>query len=530
MRASGVFIFHHSRAKCVLAACFLGAFAAVASDWPQYRGPNHDGTSTDRINKRWSGSVTNPVWIVPLTNGLTGLTVSQGRVFTQVGGDLTVLGPSLLAHKEFCIALNAANGQILWATEVDSVGTSAAANPRLYPHGGVGYTDDGPRSTPAVDGGSVYVLSAYHKLYRLNTTNGAILWRTNLIAGFGGSVISWQNAASPVLENGLIYVNANCGTSTLMAFNSTNGALVWRSQNAAMTHATPALATIHGVRQVVFATQPGLVSVNPQTGSLLWQFPVPYNGTSHAASPVVCGDVVFVTSNYGYGGVAARIAFSNPTFTATEAWSDSSHDSHWSTSVCHEGALFGQFSPDGPDAELRCIDAATGQTRWAESGFGRGSIVLVGTNLLVLTERGDLVLAEANTNAYVELGRFKAIPNYHPDSNKCWNMFAVSDGQVYVRSSAYAARYDLSVPELKLDPPQLTSANTLQLTIRSPAATGVDSNRLNTMEVRASTNAALPPDLWPKLTNALVLTNGVVQLTNVDATSPRRFFIVTEPK
>lgn len=161
-------------------------------------------------------------------------------------------------------------------------------------------------------------------------------------------------------------------------------------------------------------------------------------------------------------------------------------------------------------------------------GFGRGSIALIGSNLLVLTERGALVLAEANTNAFVELGRFQAIPNYQPDFNKCWNTFAVSDGQVYVRSTAYAARFDLSLPELKLDSPQLT-ANSVQLIIRTETGKAVDSNRLAGLELRASTNLGLPPALWTKLTNALVLTNGVVQVTNVDAGAPRRFFIVSEP-
>jgi outer membrane protein assembly factor BamB len=83
---------------------------------------------------------------------------------------------------------------MLWSTEVEAQGNSQALNPRLYPNGGVG-NDDGPRSTPIVDGGSVYVLSSYHKLSRLNATNGAIIWQTNLAAGFGGSVIAWQNAA-----------------------------------------------------------------------------------------------------------------------------------------------------------------------------------------------------------------------------------------------------------------------------------------------------------------------------------------------
>jgi hypothetical protein len=257
---------------------------------------------------------------------------------------------------------------------------------------------------------------------------------------------------------------------------------------------------------------------------------VPYNGISIGSSPLVCGDVVFITSNYGYGGHATRVSYSNSTFVATAAWSNPAQESHWSTPVHFQGSIFGTFVPDYVEAELRCVDAANGTTRWAVPGFGRGGTLLVGTNLLLLTERGDLVLAEANTNAYVELARFQAIPDYQPDNNKCWNVFAVSDGQVYVRSTAYAARYDLGVPALRLETPQLTGAGILQFAVQTTTGTAVDASRLTGMEIRTSTNALLPLALWTTLTNALVLTNGVVQVTNVDAGAPRRFFIVSEPE
>lgn len=499
----------------LLLCWLLGGLPATAAEWTQYRGPNHNGTSTDRINKHWTGSVTNPVWLVHLTNGLTSLTISKGRVFTQVMRNVS-------GNKDVCLAISATNGTQLWATVVDNAS---------YPHGGVGFTDDGPRSTPTVDGDSVYVLTSYHKLYRLNASNGAVIWSTNLLAGFGGFVIPWQSAASPVIEDGLVFVNANCGTSTLMAFSATNGALVWRSQNEAMTHSTPVLATIHGVRQVVFAAQSGLVSLNPKTGALIWKFPYPFfYSTSLAASPAVHQDMIFLSAYYSMGGFAVRIVQTNAIQTPVQLWFNDFLENHWASPVCYQGAVFGQFTPDNANAELRCIDLASGELKWSVGGFGRGSCVLVGTNLLVITERGELVLAEANTNSYVELGRFQAIPDFHTDFNKCWNVLSVSDGQVYVRSTAYAARYDLAVPELKLDSPRFTAANALQLTIRTATGTDVDSNRLNTMELRASTNATLSPVLWTRLTNSLVLSNGIVQVTNLDASTSRRFFIVTEPQ
>ncbi len=500
---------------CSVVFLIFLSLALVAADWPQYRGPNHDSVSTERINKNWSGSITNPVWLVPLTNGLTSLTVSGGRVFTQVqrniGGQ----------NREVCLALGAANGAVLWATALDNAS---------YPNGGVGLTDDGPRSTPIVDGDSVYILTSYHKLCRLSATNGAVIWSTNLVAGFGGNVIPWQSAASPLLENGLIFVNANCGTGTLMAFNASNGTLAWRSQNQAMTQSTPVLATMNGLRQLIFATQSGLVSLNPQSGALHWKFPYPFTyTTSLGASPAVWQNLVFIAMSYNRGAVAVQIVQSNTTQIPVQLWADANVLNHWATPVCYQGALFGQFIPDDDTAELRCLDLASGAQRWAVGDFGRGSTMLVGTNLLVITERGDLVLAEANTNTFVELARFTAIPGFDSLRNKCWNALALSDGQLYVRSTAYAARFDLSVPALTLDPPDLTNGK-LNLTIRTATGTPVAASRLTGMEVRASTNAALAPDLWNKLTNALSLTTGVVSVTNVEATPPRQFFIVSEPK
>src|SRR6266404_3677653 len=201
---------------------------AKAGDWPQYRGPNHDGSSADRITREWSGMVTNPVWLMPVTNALCSFAVSGGRAFTQVRR--TIDG----SDKEVCVALNTADGNELWATAVE--------NNTSYT-GGVGY-DDGPRTTPAVAGDSVYVLSSYLNLCRLNLTNGAVIWSTNLLTGYGGSMINYQNAASPLLDNGLLYLNANCGAGSILALRTSDGSPAWRSQSVGLTHSTPVLAAI----------------------------------------------------------------------------------------------------------------------------------------------------------------------------------------------------------------------------------------------------------------------------------------------
>jgi hypothetical protein len=143
----------------------------------------------------------------------------------------------------------------------------------------------------------------------------------------------------------------------------------------------------------------------------------------------------------------------------------------------------------------------------------------------------QLVLAQVNTNAYVELGRVQALPPYNTDNNKSWNVPAIVDGKVYVRSTSWGAAYDFSLPQsprLTLDPPWPSAGQQFELTVRTADGTPMDANRLAGMEVRSSTNLALSLSVWPKLTNNLLLTNGVARVLNVNGAPARQYFIVRE--
>jgi outer membrane protein assembly factor BamB len=511
--------------NCPKWVCLLwlgSALHLAAHDWPQYRGPGHDGVSTDRIVKQWTGAVTNPVWRAQFANGLSSIAVSGGKVFTQAKRSAGA------SDREFCLALNAVTGAELWATPLDEA---------IY-DGGVG-NDDGPRTTPSVEGDSAYVLTSYLKLYRLNVTNGAIIWQRDLRSLYGGDVIGWQNAASPLMGDGLIYVNANCGARSLMALRTSDGSEAWRAENEAMTHSTPVLADILGARQLIFATQSGLISLNPATGARFWKVPHPFSySTSLGASPVVHQDMVFVSGaivGYQMGAATFRVGFSNNVWTATQLWANTTTlASHWMTPVCRDGYLYGLFGAnatyDSVRAQLKCVNLRTGAQQWSTNEFGRGGILLVDDRLLILTERGRLVLAQPNTNAYTQLASFQAIPAYHSDTNKCWNAPAVCDGRVYLRSTAQGACYDLSLPALKLDPPEWLAAQQLRLTVRTVTGGAIDSNRATSVRILESDDVTMPPSTWSVLANPLVPTNGTLRAGPVD-TSGRtsRWFIVNEP-
>lgn len=410
----------------ILCAC---AVSAGAADWPQYRGPNHDGISNEKIAKSWPSEGPKVLWKTELASGFSTLAVSQGKAFTLVQRSIDG------AQREVCIALNAGTGKELWAVTLTNAKYDGGGDSGAKENAG----GDGPRSTPSIDDGRVYVLSAFLKLYCLDAETGKEIWAIDIQKEYSAKNIQWQSAASPLIEDGLIFINGTGPGQSLIALNKADGSLAWKGQDDKMTHATPIAATILGMRQVIFFTQTGLVSVAPKTGNVLWRYKFPY-AVSTAASPVVGGDIVYCSAGYGVGGGAVKIAKDGDQFTATEIWRKPNKVvNHWSTPVYLDGFLYGPFSfKDYGKGPIKCVNIATGEEVWSQGGFGPGGVVLAGDQLVVLSDKGELVLVEASPKAFAETARFKAI------EGKCWNTFSISNGRAFIRSTKEGACVDLS--------------------------------------------------------------------------------------
>lgn len=411
---------------------FLGALATIdasAADWPQYRGPNANGTTAEAIQKTWPASGPKQLWKTPVNAGFSSFAVGGGKAFTLVTRSIDNV------KNEVCVALDADSGKELWAvplgfSKYDGGGDSGA------PHNSGG---DGPRSTPSLDGNRVYTISAALVLTCLDANDGKVVWRKDLVKEHGARNIQWQNAASPLIEGDSIFLCAGGTNQALLAFRKTDGALVWKGQNDKMTHATPIAGTILGQRQVVFFTQSGLVSVKPADGTVLWRYEFPYK-VSTAASPVIGDDMVFCSAGYGVGAGAVRISKDGSGFKATELWRKPNQQmNHWSTSVYHDGHLYGLFGfKQWEKVPLKCIDLATGEEKWSKEGYGQGGTILAGGNLVTLAENGDLVVVEASPKAYNETARFKVV------TGKCWNNVALANGRIYARSTKEGVCVDVS--------------------------------------------------------------------------------------
>jgi outer membrane protein assembly factor BamB len=402
-----------------------------AADWPQYRGPRGDGISPETAPAGWPEGSPRRLWKVETPGGFSSFSTGGGKVFTVIARAAEG------TRDETCVALEAATGKELWAARTGSAkyqggGDSGAEGNR----GG-----DGPRSTPAFSEGRVYVYSSDMELHCFDAGTGRRLWKKSVLSEFQGQNIGWKSALSPVIDGGLLFLAGGGPGQSLLALDKATGAAAWKTGAEKMTHATPVVADVGGVRQVIYLVQSGLVAVEAATGKELWRFPFPHR-TCTGCSPVVAGETVFCTAGYEIGGAACRITRSGDGFTATELWRIKGNvplGDLWSTPVQKDGHLYGMISFKkfgfGP---LKCVDLKSGAVRWEKAGFGAGNVILAGNRLIALTDDGQVVLVEANPGAYQELARFKAV------SGKCWSTPALSHGRLYVRSTKEGACFELT--------------------------------------------------------------------------------------
>src|SRR5437870_1070498 len=331
----------------------VSAWSLRAGDWTQYRGPNGDGICRETPNLNWPVSGPKVLWRLPVKNGFSSFTIADGKAFTVMTRDLEG------APREVCVALDALTGKELWFAPVGVA---------VYDGGGDSGTPDnkggdGPRSTPTVNDGKVYVFNQLLVLFCLDAQTGKVLWTKDLIKEHTGRNIPWKSAASPVVDRNLLFIAGGGPGESLLALNKDTGAVVWKAQDEMITHATPVVRTILGVQQVIFFVRSGLVSVAEKDGVLLWRFPFRFS-TSTAASPVVDGDIVYCSAAYGIGGGACRISKNGTGLTATELYrvADNKLANHWSTPVVKAGFLYGIYShKQYGTAPLKCVEMATGQ-------------------------------------------------------------------------------------------------------------------------------------------------------------------------
>jgi outer membrane protein assembly factor BamB len=413
-----------------LVATLLFASSAVAADWPQWRGPNRDGVSTDTgLLKSWPTNGPKLLWEAKgAGRGYASMAITGGRVYT-FGDTLSTADDT----DEYVSCFDAADGKQIWKAKTSKF-WSEQKNVQWQ----------SPRSTPTVDGDRLYVVSPLGNLVCFATADGKEIWRKNLKTDFGGGKADgWGYSESPLIDGENLICTPGKEKNTMVALNKKTGEKVWSASvpsDKGAGHASVMPSDIGNTRVYVQTTGSNVLGVRASDGKVLWTSPI--GATAVIPTPIIQGDLVFADAGYGKGGTLLRQIYDGDGVKIEKVYDYKKTMSNKHGGVILVGKyLFGD-SEDG--GMVWCADLMTGdpQKGWKERGSGSGSASLVAADgyLYIHYANGKMALAKATPEGYKETGSFK-VP--HPDERKSWSHPVVADGKLYVREGDWIMCYDV---------------------------------------------------------------------------------------
>jgi outer membrane protein assembly factor BamB len=295
----------------------------------------------------------------------------------------------------------------------------------------------GPRATPIWHAGKVYALGAEGEMRCLRADTGALVWKKNILSDNGVSNLQWAMSAAPlIVDEKVVVLPGGSRGRSIAAYNKNTGEPVWKSLDDRQSYTSPMLVHLAGRRQILVVSGSRLLAVTPEDGALLWSYRWEPSPDINASQPIVVDENhVFVSSAYGQGAALVKITARDGSLQAEEIWRNTLMKNKFNSSVLHEGNIYGL-----DEGILACVDARTGERRWKGGRYGFGQVLLADGHLIVLTERGDLVLVKATPEAHQEVASFSAL------SGKTWNNPAIADGRLIVRNQTEMASYDIRRP------------------------------------------------------------------------------------
>ncbi|MEO6789057.1 MAG: PQQ-binding-like beta-propeller repeat protein [Chthoniobacteraceae bacterium] len=456
------------RTLAIFLACTL---AAGAADWPEFLGPNRDGTSpeTGLVDRIPAGGL-RVVWQKDIGTGYGAPSVRDGVLVLH----------HRVGSEEIVEAMNAATGEPLWRHKY----------PSFY-QDPFGY-NNGPRCSPLLTADRCYTLGAEGVLKCLDIKSGKQVWLRATQIDFQVPEAFFGVGSSPVLEDGKLIVQVGGQPdSNIVAFDAATGKTLWQNGGAktwdgALMHGwpgepfvkwdpghpafqkmssycTPVLATIHGRRHVLTVTRQGLISLDPATGAhnFSFWFRSPQESTVNAMTPVVSGDLILISSAYyRSGSVLLRVRPDGKG--VDEVWRSLALEMHWSQPSLVGGFLYGFSGRNEPDASFRCVEFTTGKVKWERNEgwpnashsklrageappnvFGRGSTIFADGKLFALGEAGLLGLFKPNAEKIEEVSRWQVPGLTYP----CWAGPVLSGKRLYLRCENKLICLDVAKPD-----------------------------------------------------------------------------------
>ncbi|MEX1096725.1 MAG: PQQ-binding-like beta-propeller repeat protein, partial [Planctomycetales bacterium] len=368
----------------------------------------------------WPANGPPRVWERKVGSGLAGVAVAGGKaILFHREGD-----------REVVEALDATTGRALWKADFPTSYRASFVD------------DDGPRCVPVIHEGSVYVFGAQGGLRALELNTGETRWGRETHKEFGAQEGYFGAGSTPIVVAGRLIVNVG-GARTgagMVAFDLKDGQTLWQAVDDQASYSSPVAYVPNGIVHLICITRLNVVSLDPFTGKVRFQFPFGQRGpTVNGANPVVVGGRLFLTASYGVGAVFAQFGSDS----AKTLWtSDDILSSQYTTPIALDGMLYGiDGRQDLGVAELRCIDPAKREVKWSRPEFGYATLILADGKLLAMKSDGELVVVRPDPEKYVELARAQLVPG------TARALPALAEGLFYVRDEKVLRCLDLRARE-----------------------------------------------------------------------------------
>lgn len=398
-------------AAAAVAAGTVTPAIAWTEGWSGFRGARRDGNySPGAILTDWTGL--RPLWRKPVGGGHSSIVAANGHAFTieQRGG------------REVAVAYEILTGREVWTNGWEATFVHASGG-------------NGPRATPAIHDGTLFVLGALGEFRALETSSGKVRWRTNILDDAKATKRDFGIAASPLIVGNTVVTVPGAGKGrTIVAYDRASGRVAWSALDDKPSYSSPVRVALAGVEQIVAVLGHRIVGLSTDRGHLLWESPWPIDGGNHAAQPVILGENrIFFSSGSGIRGLALEIARDGDRLSARELWRTNRMKNVVTSSVYREGFIYGI-----DQGMLACIDAANGEQKWKSGGrHGDGQTLLASGHLVTTTESGEVVLVRATPESYQEVARIAAV------KGSTRNHPALVDGFLLVRNAKEMAVFDL---------------------------------------------------------------------------------------
>jgi outer membrane protein assembly factor BamB len=387
------------------------------SDWPHLLGPARNAVyEGPALAEVWPAEGPAVMWKREVGQGYSNPIVGEGKLILchRIGEDLVVE------------CLEPRSGSNLWSFK----------HAMKFQDGA--FFDSGPRATPAIKNGRLFVHNTDGYLVCLDLLEGKKLWSHHTRSEFRSGATWHGSVSSPLVTDKAVLLQVGGSNAAVVAFAPESGDVLWQAFDERATASSPVLASFGGQSQVLVVTRSALHGLDPDSGKALWQFPTrrQTSGDVYAANPVVAGDEIFLSGWYKLGALLLRIHEGKP----QEVWHrDDAISTHYAAAIIFEGYIYGfhghAWEAGGPN--LRCVELATGKLMWEEPATGSGTICRSGNQLLILSDTGELQLAKASPQA------FKCISRAQVVGRTTRSYPALADGFAYVKGPKSLVCLDL---------------------------------------------------------------------------------------